>query len=86
MMPRLQNPLHRSLRVRDRRATFTLNLHQEPQELLRRHVRPASRILLERLLHVLRRQRIRDPKLPRKADAHSVTPHSLFSQTTDSNI
>ena len=77
MMPPVENQLQDPLSIRDGGSDVVLALHQEPQQLLRRHVSPTFRVPPERLLDVGRRLRLRQSELPLEADTHAVTPHSL---------
>lgn len=54
---------------------FALELDQEAQELLRRHLGGPVGVLGEGPLHVPRRLRLVAPELPRKAPTHPVAPH-----------
>lgn len=56
-------------------AGFALELDQEAQELLRRHLGGPVGVLGEGQPHVLRRFRLVAPELPRKAPTHPVAPH-----------
>lgn len=72
----LEDLIHDPLRVGDRGAALPLHLLQETPELLRRHGGAAIGVLLEGLLHVLRRLRLLHLELPGEAQAQSVAPHS----------
>ena len=58
-----------SLRVLLRRASLSLKLLQEPEQVVHRH-RPILRVALERFLHILRRLRRLQPEHPPAAEAH----------------
>ncbi|CAL5431098.1 unnamed protein product [Camellia sinensis] len=67
MVSFMEDLFHYALSVGDRDTCFTLNLRQEPPDLLRRHVDSICRILVERFLDVRRRIRLRDLESPREA-------------------
>lgn len=63
--------IHNPLGVRRRSTLLSLNLHQEPPQLIHAH-HAALRVLLEDLLHVGRRLRRRKPEAALEAEAHPV--------------
>lgn len=71
----MQHLLHHLLRVSEGHVILALNLRQEAAEVVGGHVGPALGVLLEELLHLRRRHRLRHLEPPLEAHAHSVAPH-----------
>lgn len=75
-----QDFMHDRLRVGDGGAFLPLVLHQELEQLSRRHLVGSVGVTAERLPHVRWRLQLSDLELPFKAPKYSiviVTPHSL---------
>lgn len=80
MMHLLQNLVHYLLGVSNGHATISLNFHQEPPQLLRRHVGAAIGVLEESFIDIGRRASLCDFELPSETHTHSITPsHDLGS-------
>lgn len=56
-------------------SVLPLDIHEEPLELLSRHVGAALGVLTEGILHLLRWLRLRHLKLPGEAEAQPVGSH-----------